>query len=135
LCAVALLASEARADAISDEAKQGLRLFIGKAGCVHCHYTPLFSDDDFHVIGLRIDTKLSPHADPTETGRAANQALICGTTVADGDFNVNGHFSDDPDTTRDGNFCSQTIQVCGARKAFVTSPERLRTSEMARRQR
>lgn len=96
-------------DAIGDEAKQGLKLFIGKAGCVHCHYTPLFSDDDFHVIGLHIDTTLSPHADPTEIGRAANQALICNPAVADGDFNVNGHFSDDPDTKRDGNFCSQSI--------------------------
>jgi cytochrome c peroxidase len=97
--------------AISLQAKKGLRLFIGKAGCVGCHNTPLFSDDDFHVIGLRIDTTLSPHADPTETGRTANQALICNPSVADGDFNVNGHFSDDPDTTRDGNFCQRTISV------------------------
>ncbi len=96
-------------DAISNEAKKGLRLFVGKAGCIHCHYTPLFSDDDFHVIGLHIDTTVSPHADPTEVGRAANQALICNPSVADGDFDVNGHFSDDPDTKRDGNFCSQTI--------------------------
>src|SRR5437016_3113842 len=90
--------------AISHEARQGLKLFIGKAGCIHCHNTPLFSDDDFHVIGLRIDTSLSPHADPTETGRTFNQALICNSSVADGDFNVNGHFSDDPATTRDGTF-------------------------------
>jgi cytochrome c peroxidase len=97
--------------AISQDAKAGLKLFIGKARCIQCHYTPLFSDDDFHVIGLHIDTTLSPHADPTETGRAANQALICDPSVADGDFNVNGHFSDDPDTKRDGNFCQQTIPV------------------------
>src|SRR3984893_13700374 len=71
-------------DAISHEAKLGLRLFIGTAGCVRCHYTPLFSDDDFHVIGLRIDTNFSPHADPTEVGRAANQPLICGFKIADG---------------------------------------------------
>jgi cytochrome c peroxidase len=96
-------------DAISNEARKGLKLFLGKAGCIHCHYTPLFSDDDFHVIGLRIDTTVSPHADPSEIGRAANQALICNPSVADGDFNVNGHFSDDPDTKRDGNFCSQTV--------------------------
>jgi cytochrome c peroxidase len=95
--------------AISNKAKRGLKLFISKAGCVHCHYTPLLSDDDFHVIGLRIDTSLSPHADQTETGRAGNQPLICNPSVADGDFNVNGHFSDDPDSKRDGNFCSQTI--------------------------
>jgi len=98
-------------NAISDEGKKGLKLFIGKAGCIHCHNTPLFSDDDFHVIGLHIDTTLSPHADPTEIGRAANQSLICNPAIADGDFSVNGHFSDDPTTTRDGNFCSQTIPI------------------------
>ena len=97
-------------NAISSEAKKGLKLFIGKAGCVQCHNTPLFSDDDFHVIGLQIDKKLSPFADPGETGRAANQALICDPKTADGDFSVNGHFSDDPGTKRNGNFCSQKIQ-------------------------
>jgi len=114
-------------NAISHEAKKGLKLFIGKAGCVGCHNTPLFSDDDFHVIGLHIDTSLSPHADPTESGRAFNQALICNPAVADGDFNVNGHFSDDPTTTRDGNFCSQTIpeglwRTKGLRQVAETAP-------------
>jgi len=98
-------------NAISKDAKKGLKLFIGKAGCVGCHNTPLLSDDDFHVIGLHIDKGLSPHADPKETGRQFNQPLICDPKVADGDFNVNGHFSDDPRTRRDGNFCKQTIPV------------------------
>jgi cytochrome c peroxidase len=97
--------------AISQEAKRGLKLFIGKAHCVGCHNQPLLSDDNFHVIGLRIDTTLSPHADPNEIGRAFNQGLICDPSVADGDFNVNGHFSDDPNTGRDGDFCNQTIPV------------------------
>jgi cytochrome c peroxidase len=113
--------------AISGEARQGLKLFIGKAGCIHCHNTPLLSDDDFHVIGLHIDTALSPHADATEAGRVANQDLICGTKVAGGDFNVNGHFSDDPSTTRNGNFCSQTIppgrwRTKGLRQVAETAP-------------
>jgi cytochrome c peroxidase len=114
-------------DAISQNAKQGLKLFIGKAGCINCHNTPLFSDDDFHVIGLRIDTTLSPHADPTEIGRAFNQALICDPTVAGGDFKVTGHFSDDPGTHRDGNFCQQTIpqglwRTKGLRQVAETAP-------------
>jgi len=114
-------------NAISQDAKKGLKLFIGKAGCVGCHNTPLFSDDDFHVIGLAIDITLSPHADPTEKGRVFNQPLICDPTVADGDFNVNGHFSDDPTTTRDGNFCSQNIPVGwwrtkGLRQVAETAP-------------
>ena len=114
-------------DALSRDAKQGLKLFVGKAGCVRCHNTPLLSDDDFHVIGLQIDTNLSPHADPNERGRAANQALICDLAVAGGDFNVNGHFSDDPATTRDGDFCSQTIpdglwRTKGLRQVAETAP-------------
>jgi cytochrome c peroxidase len=114
-------------DAMRHEAKQGLKLFIGKAGCVHCHNTPLFSDDDFHVIGLSIDKNISPFADPTETGRSANQALICTNAVADGDFNVNGHFSDDPDTKRDGDFCKQTVppglwRTKGLRQVAETAP-------------
>jgi cytochrome c peroxidase len=95
--------------AINGQAKKGLKLFIGKAGCVHCHGTPNFSDDDFHVIGLHIDKTLSPFADPTETGRAANHALICDPKVADGDFSVNGQFSDDPGNKRNDNFCGQKI--------------------------
>jgi cytochrome c peroxidase len=114
-------------NAISQDAKNGLKLFVGKAGCVNCHNSPLFSDDDFHVIGLKIDTTLSPHADPTEIGRAANQALICDKSVAGGDFNVNGHFSDDPTTPRDGSFCGQTIPVGlwrtkGLRQVAETAP-------------
>jgi cytochrome c peroxidase len=98
-------------NAIGSDAKEGLKVFIGKGGCVRCHNQPLFSDDDFHVIGLRIDTTLSPFAAPGETGRQANQALICDPTVAGGDFSVNGPYSDDRQTGRDGDFCSQTIPV------------------------
>ncbi|MEP7121979.1 MAG: cytochrome c peroxidase [Byssovorax sp.] len=96
--------------AISTKAKRGLKLFVGKAGCVGCHNGPLLSDDDFHVIGLHIDTARSPHADPSETGRAFNQALICGS-----EFNVNGPYSDDQNTGRLAGFCSSTIPVGGWR--------------------
>jgi cytochrome c peroxidase len=113
--------------AISRDAKAGLNLFIGKAECIRCHNTPLFSDDDFHIIGLRIDTHLSPHADPKEAGRSANQPLICDSSTAGGDFNVNGHFSDDPATIRDGDFCKQTIppglwRTKGLRQVVETGP-------------
>lgn len=40
------------ANAISPEAKRGLKIFVGKAGCVECHNTPLFSDNKFHNIGV-----------------------------------------------------------------------------------
>ena len=38
--------------AISDAAKRGLKLFVGDAGCIGCHKTPLFSDSQFHDIGV-----------------------------------------------------------------------------------
>lgn len=38
-------------DALGAAAKRGLDLFIGKAGCVHCHAGPVLSDFDLHVLG------------------------------------------------------------------------------------
>lgn len=108
--------------AISPAAQRGLKLFLGDAGCVGCHSGPLFSDDDFHVIGLHVDTTLSPHADPNEVGRTFNQAFICGSP-----FNVNGPYSDDPDTHRLDGFCEATIPVGlwrtkGLRQVAETGP-------------
>jgi cytochrome c peroxidase len=40
------------ASAISERAKNGLRLFIGKASCVDCHNGPALSDGQFHNIGV-----------------------------------------------------------------------------------
>lgn len=39
------------ADALSDEARRGLELFRGEAGCVRCHHGPLLSDGKFYRIG------------------------------------------------------------------------------------
>lgn len=38
-------------DALDDEQRAGLDLFIGDAGCVACHTGPLFSDFSMHVVG------------------------------------------------------------------------------------
>jgi cytochrome c peroxidase len=37
---------------ISGPAKLGAQLFVGKAGCSDCHNTPLFSDSQFHNVGV-----------------------------------------------------------------------------------
>jgi cytochrome c peroxidase len=37
---------------LSDEAKQGLALFMGKAGCGECHYSVNLSDDKFHALNV-----------------------------------------------------------------------------------
>ena len=41
-----------RKEAMSDEALRGLHLFRTKARCMNCHNGPLFTDNDFHNIGL-----------------------------------------------------------------------------------
>ena len=38
--------------AISLEAKRGLKIFIGNGGCVDCHNTPRFTDNQFYNIGV-----------------------------------------------------------------------------------
>lgn len=40
-------------DALTDIEKRGLRLFVGKAGCVSCHGGWRLTDDSFHDIGLK----------------------------------------------------------------------------------
>lgn len=47
-------------DALSSEAKQGLELFTGAAGCARCHHGPLLSDGEFY--------RVLPSSD--DTGRA-----------------------------------------------------------------
>lgn len=38
--------------ALSSEAREGLALFQGKAGCIQCHNGALLSDQKFHVLGV-----------------------------------------------------------------------------------
>jgi cytochrome c peroxidase len=75
--------------AISSQAKQGLKLFVGKAACVNCHAGPFLTDNKFHVTGVP-QTQNSPHAPPMDTGRFASLASML--TEA---FNSNGKYSDD----------------------------------------
>ncbi len=39
-------------DAISAEAKEGMKLFVGKAGCISCHSGPLLADQNYHNLGM-----------------------------------------------------------------------------------
>ncbi|MCY3723191.1 MAG: cytochrome-c peroxidase [Candidatus Poribacteria bacterium] len=70
-------------EAITIEAKRGLKIFIGKGVCVLCHGTPHFRDDDFHNLGL-------PQGPlPEDTGRFQGIAKL----LAD-PFNSSGIYSD-----------------------------------------
>ena len=39
-------------NAMDELQKKGMKLFIGKAGCVQCHNGPNFTDEKFHVTGV-----------------------------------------------------------------------------------
>ncbi|MCT4556573.1 MAG: methylamine utilization protein MauG [Pelagimonas sp.] len=41
-----------RGTPLSAQAEAGRELFFGDAGCVQCHSGPLFSDQEFHALGL-----------------------------------------------------------------------------------
>jgi cytochrome c peroxidase len=52
--------------AISDSAKEGLKLFVGSAGCVNCHSGPQLSDGAFHNLAV---PQTGSHVPPTDDGR------------------------------------------------------------------
>jgi len=70
--------------AFSDEEAYGLRLFIGKGGCVKCHNGPRFTDGHFHNTGI-----------PPVEGLPLDQGRQTGATeVAADPFNCLGKFRD-----------------------------------------
>lgn len=73
--------------AYPEPARRGLSLFVGKAGCRQCHAGPLFSDGEFHNIGVPTPDR-SP---PTDAGRLKGVELLRQSR-----FNAAGAFSDDP---------------------------------------
>ncbi len=77
-------------EAITPEAKRGLKIFIGKGVCVLCHGTPHFRDNDFHNLGI------PQGALPEDTGRFQGIAKL----LAD-PFNSTSIYSDSrADATR-----------------------------------
>lgn len=41
--------------ALSEPAKSGFALFMGKAGCAECHKLPNFTDEEYHNLGVGMD--------------------------------------------------------------------------------
>jgi cytochrome c peroxidase len=72
------------AQLLTDEERNGLRLFIGKANCIQCHNGPLFTDNHFHNTGVRAVASL-----PEDKGRAAGALQV----LAD-EFNCLSPYSD-----------------------------------------
>ncbi len=72
---------QAAADkAMGRDAVEGLRLFIGKAKCITCHMGPLFTNGEFHDIGL-------------DNGKDKGRAEGIGKVLSD-EFNCLGKYSD-----------------------------------------
>jgi cytochrome c peroxidase len=68
-----------RPEKFSVSAERGARLFVGKAACVDCHSTPLFSDSKFHNVGV---AQVGPGV-PTEADCPAGGVCDCVTEFAD----------------------------------------------------
>jgi cytochrome c peroxidase len=70
---------------LAADEERGLALFIGKAGCVRCHSGPMFTDSEFHNIGVPPrDGKV-----PRDPGRYTGVDLVKWSP-----FNAAGSFSD-----------------------------------------
>lgn len=83
------------------EAVAGLRLFIGRAGCVNCHATPLFSDGAFHNTGV-----------PARPGQPPDRGWTVGQeSLLNGEFGCESVWSD------------AAPQDCGTRPAPVVGAD------------
>ncbi|MDE0322803.1 MAG: cytochrome-c peroxidase [Candidatus Poribacteria bacterium] len=71
-------------EALSLEAKRGLKIFIGKGVCILCHDTPSFTNNEFHNLGV-------PQGElPEDLGRFAGISELLVNP-----FNGGGIYSDD----------------------------------------
>jgi cytochrome c peroxidase len=76
--------------ALTQGARRGVKLFLGKAKCVQCHSGPNLSDDDFHALGV---PQTGLHVPATDLGRNADVPPLLASV-----FNTAGNFSDDKNT-------------------------------------
>jgi cytochrome c peroxidase len=70
--------------ALTEKEARGLRLFIGKAKCTNCHNGPLFTNGDFHNLGV-------PPKDPNKPDKGRAAAI---TEVLSSEFNCFSKYSD-----------------------------------------
>ncbi|MBM3990292.1 MAG: hypothetical protein FJ298_04710 [Planctomycetes bacterium] len=73
------------AQALSESARRGWKLFAGRGNCRSCHAGPAFTDGEFHNIGIP----------PLAGGKADDPARYAGIDLVRADpFNARGEFSD-----------------------------------------
>lgn len=97
-------------DALTEQEKQGLRVFIGSGRCLGCHGGPNFTDGQFHNIAVPQEGDDIATSDP---GRAEGLA-----EVIEQEFNCAGPWSDHPDK---GTCAVSTLEMAmGELGAFKT---------------
>lgn len=89
------------------EAQRGLKLFLGKAGCIRCHIGPNFSDSAFHNLALSPRPWMQSHpsrkpdaaqTDAPDARRGIDRGRWDGVPkVKSNIFNARGPFSDKRD--------------------------------------
>jgi cytochrome c peroxidase len=77
--------------ALTDQEKNGLRVFIGKAACNECHTGPILSDSKAHNVGVANPPGTTP--DKLDQGRYLD---MFNQTTQNNPFNGASKFSDDP---------------------------------------
>lgn len=76
-------------------ARRGLALFVGRADCRACHAGPLFSDGEFHDVGVPARAGTAGAAAARDPGRRAGIELLRADP-----FRSSGAYSDAPDGER-----------------------------------
>ena len=84
---------EAMVRRLSPAAQRGMKLFIGDAGCMSCHFSPRFSDGEFHNLGLKSPQGVVPSTARTEGIRALRLNPFNGRSAyaARSDWEANPH--------------------------------------------
>jgi cytochrome c peroxidase len=81
--------------AISEAAKNGLKIFVGKGNCISCHRGPMFSDDKFHNTTVPAVGDPS-HGIPLEDQTGFYDGMQEFLTGALSAYNDDSAWSDDP---------------------------------------
>jgi cytochrome c peroxidase len=82
-------------DSYPDEAKRGLKLFIGEGRCNLCHYGPMFTNGEFADIGVSQFVNREDGERVVDKGRYAGIARLKASP-----FNLLGRFNDAPTARR-----------------------------------
>ncbi|MAG94464.1 MAG: hypothetical protein CMJ48_12040 [Planctomycetaceae bacterium] len=100
-----------QADALSAEAKAGLTLFIGKAGCIKCHNGPYLADGKKHALGVPENPEV--FSDPFRIITFRSQLKFVGTPNYLNLRNDPGNYSVTKNAKDFGKFRTPTLREVG----------------------